>query len=226
MPSEQRVLSPPARALSLAEFLLGAAIVVAHNVIHVVPNEVPILFVLALLSIRLREGSWRALGLGRPKSWGLTLLIALAAAIAVIGFDVFLTDPLAHALGLHEAKSAESALGLKRGDVPSLAKALLIVWTFAAFGEEIGYRRYLIGRAADVGGGTPLAYWFALLLVSALFGIGHFYQGSAGIFKTACDGFIIGAAYLLSRRNLWVAVLAHGLVDTIVLGGFALGLVD
>ncbi|HKD24024.1 MAG TPA: CPBP family intramembrane glutamic endopeptidase [Rhizomicrobium sp.] len=224
--SEKPTLSPPARALSLGEFLLGAAIVVAHNVFHVVPNEVPILFVLALVSIRLREGSWGALGLGRPKSWGLTILIALAAAIAVIGFDVFLTDPLAHLLGLREAKSAESALGLKRGDVASLAKALLIIWTFAAFGEEIVYRRYLIGRAADVGNGTAPAYWLALLVVSVLFGIGHFYQGSAGVFKTAVDGFIIGAAYLLARRNLWVAVLAHGFVDTIVFAAFALGLAD
>ncbi len=27
-------------------------------------------------------------------------------------------------------------------------------------------------------------------------------------------GLILGAAYLLSRRNLWAAILAHGLIDT------------
>lgn len=52
------------RALSFVEFVIGAAIVVGHNVFHVVPNEVPILAVLGVLSIRLREGNWAAIGLG------------------------------------------------------------------------------------------------------------------------------------------------------------------
>ena len=30
-------------------------------------------------------------------------------------------------------------------------KWFLLVWTFAAFGEEIGYRGYLLNRAADAG---------------------------------------------------------------------------
>jgi membrane protease YdiL (CAAX protease family) len=29
--------------------------------------------------------------------------------------------------------------------------ALVVVWTFAAFGEEIAYRGYLLTRAADTG---------------------------------------------------------------------------
>jgi membrane protease YdiL (CAAX protease family) len=61
---------------------------------------------------------------------------------------------------------------------------------------------------------TPPAYWVALFVASVLFGSGHCYQGPAGIFTTACDGFVIGAAYLLSGRNLWVTVLVHSLVDT------------
>jgi membrane protease YdiL (CAAX protease family) len=105
-------------------------------------------------------------------------------------------------------------------------KALAIVWTFAAFGEEIGYRRYLLGRAADLGNRSAPAYWAALVLASVLFGFGHYYQGPAGIFTTACDGFILGAAYLLCRRNLWVAVIGHGLVDTIGIALLFFGLAD
>ena len=58
---------------------------------------------------------------------------------------------------------------------------LSIVWTFAAFGEEISYRGYLTTRAADVGGRSKPAYWISMLLVSALFGIGHHYKGPAGM---------------------------------------------
>jgi len=214
------------RGLSLVEFAIGAAIVVGHNVFHVVPNEVPILFVLGIASIRLREGGWGAIGLARPKSWRITVLIALATAVTVVVVQQFVTEPLAATLGLHEAKSAQTALGLKTGDTWSLVKALGISWTFAAFGEEIGYRRYLLGRAADLGNNSTPAQWVALVAVSVLFGIGHYYQGPAGMLPTACDGFIIGAAYLLSKRNLWVAVLAHGLIDTIVFGAVLFGLAD
>jgi len=214
------------RGLSSVELVLGGAIVVAHNVYHLVPNEVPILFVLGIASIRLREGNWRAIGLARPKSWGITILIALATAVTVILVGQLVTEPLAQVMGLHTAKSAPTALGLRKGDVWSLAKGLGVVWTFAAFGEEIGYRRYLLGRAAEIGNRSAIAYGIALLCVSMLFGIGHFYQGTAGMFTTACDGLMIGAAYLLSRRNLWVAVLAHGFIDTIALGAVFLGMAD
>jgi hypothetical protein len=43
------------RALSAFEFCFGAFIVIAHNVFHIVPNEVIILSVLGLISIRLRR---------------------------------------------------------------------------------------------------------------------------------------------------------------------------
>ena len=46
------------RLLSASEVLLGAAIVIGHNVFRVVPNEVPILFVLGLVSVRIRDGGW------------------------------------------------------------------------------------------------------------------------------------------------------------------------
>lgn len=210
----QTALSGPQRFLSLTELAIGSAIVIGHNVFHVVPNEVPILFVLGILSIRLREGSFRALGLSRPKSWWRTVLIAVVAAAVVVAMGEYVTDPLAKYLGLTSTNKAATALGTMKGDIWTALKGLGLVWTFAAFGEEIGYRRYLLGRAADVGNRTPLAYGIALVIASLLFGFGHFYQGPAGIFTTACDGFVIGAAYLLSGRNLWVAVLTHGLVDT------------
>ena len=89
-----------------------------------------------------------------------------------------------------------------------------MVWTFAAFAEEIGYRGYLITRAADVGNRSKPAYWIAVLLVSVLFGYGHYYKGPSGIVDSGMAGLILGAAFLLSGRNLWVCILAHGFIDT------------
>jgi len=68
--------------LSAVEFLAGAAIVIAHNVYQVIPNEVFILFVLGWISIRLRDGGWKNVGLARPKSWPVAVGIALAYGAA------------------------------------------------------------------------------------------------------------------------------------------------
>jgi membrane protease YdiL (CAAX protease family) len=226
-PSSGRALSTAERGISMLELAIGSAIVIGHNVFHVVPNEVPILFVLGLASIRLREGSWRALSLARFGVWWRTLLIAFVAAIVVLAVGQFVTEPLAKAIGLHtNAGAAANALGGMKGNLWTALTGLAIVWTFAAFGEEISYRRYLLGRAADLGNGATLARWLALIYVSVLFGFGHYYQGPAGVFTTACDGFMIGTAYLLSRRNLWVAVLTHGFVDTIGIVLLFFGLAD
>jgi len=87
-------LTPRWRWISLAELLVGAAIVIGHNVYHRVPNEVPILFVLGLVSLRLRDGGWAAMGLCRPSSWRKIVLLALGAAALRIVLGSVVIDPL------------------------------------------------------------------------------------------------------------------------------------
>ena len=62
-------LTPAWRVFSAIELLVGAFIVIGHNVYRVVPNEVPILVLLGLLSVRFRNGRWSAIGFKRPESW-------------------------------------------------------------------------------------------------------------------------------------------------------------
>src|SRR5260370_10715584 len=76
--SEKR-LDARQRWISLAEFALGASIVILHNVYHRVPNEVPILFVLGWISIRVRNGGWRSGGPRKPASSLTTLLSPFSA---------------------------------------------------------------------------------------------------------------------------------------------------
>jgi membrane protease YdiL (CAAX protease family) len=200
------------RWFSLAEFALGGAIVIGHNVYHVIPNEVPILFVIGLISVRLRDGSWTAMGLSWPASWRRTVLFALAAAALRILLGQFVIDPLtAHFWPPAMAPSGSDEI---TGHVMVALRWLLIAWTFAAFGEEIGYRGYLLTRAADAGGRSKAAYWIGVLAVSVLFGYGHYYKGPSGIIDSGMAGLVLGATYILSGRNLWACILAHGLIDT------------
>jgi membrane protease YdiL (CAAX protease family) len=204
--------SSRSRILSALELLLGTFIVIGHNVFHVVPNEVPILFLLGLVSIRLRDGGWAAMGFKRPPSWLRVVFIALAAAALRIILGSLVIEPLAG----HFWPPIVSPAGAEAitGNIKTALVWLLLVWTFAAFGEEVGYRGYLLTRAADLGGRTTVAYWLGIVVVSILFGYGHYYKGPAGIIDSGVAGLILGVAYMLSGRNLWACILAHGFIDT------------
>jgi len=208
-PSTDQVAS---RALSALELLLGAFIVIGHNVFRIVPNEVIVLSVLGLLSVRLRDGGWSAMGFKRPVSWRRIFLIALAAAVLRILLGQFVIEPVT---GFFWPPPSAPALANEiSGNVKVALLALLVVWTFAAFGEEIAYRGYLLTRAADVGKRSTTAYWVGILFVSILFGYGHYYKGPSGIIDSGIAGLILGTAYMLGGRNLWACILAHGFIDT------------
>ena len=200
------------RVLSACEALLGAFFVIGHNVFRILPNEVPILFALGLISLRLRDGGWSAMGLKRPQRWWPIVLIALGAAALRIVLGEFVIDPFT--TRFWPPAAAPAGAEAIAGNLKAAAIALGIVWTFAAFGEEIGYRGYLLTRMADLGGRSLAAYWVGIVVVSLLFGLGHYYKGPAGIVDSAIAGLILGAAYMLSGRNLWTCILAHGFMDT------------
>jgi membrane protease YdiL (CAAX protease family) len=206
-------LTPMQRGLSLAELIVGGAIVIGHNVYRLIPNEVPILFVLGLLSLRLRGGSWSATGLKMPASWRRTILFAIAAAALRILIGALVIEPVtAHFWPPTVAPSGSNEI---QGHAIVALQWLLLIWTFAAFGEEIGYRGYLLTRAAEVGGRSSAAYWVGNIIVAVLFGFGHYYKGPSGILDSGMAGLILGAAFILSKRNLWVCILAHGFIDTV-----------
>src|SRR6516225_1080721 len=119
-------LAPAKRCLSLLEFLAGSAIVIGHNVYHKIPNEVPILCVLGLISFRLRDGGWAAMGLRLPQSWRRTVLWALAAAALRILLGSLVVDPLtAH---FWPAAKAPSGMNEIAGHALVALQWLAIVW--------------------------------------------------------------------------------------------------
>jgi len=206
-------LTPGQRWVSLFEAALGAFIVIGHNVFGILPNEVPILFVLFWISLRLRDGGWSVAGLKRPESWLKTVIMAVvAAAVLQLGSELVI-QPLASHFW-QGGEQVSSLLKTPAFDWKLALRNLAIVWVFAGFGEEVSYRGYLLTRAADLGNRSKVAYVAAMLYVAVLFGFGHYYKGPAGIVDSTYSGLVLGSVYLLSGRNLWAAILAHGISDT------------
>lgn len=209
--------SPWLLKLAAAFELLLAALLAWGNFPYIPFGNTVGLLLLGSASLWLRGSGWRAIGLQRPKSWVKTLAWSVGLGIASQALDVKIATPLL-------ARITGQAPDLSNfrsmiGNVPQLLLWLAVTWSIAAFGEEMTYRGYILNRAADAFGRARPAWIFAAILSSALFGLAHHYQGVAGVIDVAVFAFIPVIAYLLSGRNLWIPILAHGIGDTI---GFVL----
>lgn len=109
------------------------------------------------------------------------------------------------------------------GNVPRLLGALAVVWTTAAFGEELLFRGFVQGRLQALLGTRAYAGPLAAALQAALFGLAHAYQGPTGMLVAGSIGLGFGLLRLRCR-SVWPLILAHGLIDTVsMVAIFALG---
>ena len=209
------------RTVAAAEALVAAALVVGHNIFRVVPNEVVVLVLLGAASCAIRRQSLSAIGYRPPVSWSRMAAVALAVALGLQAFSTFVVDPLAirftgQTVDLSDFKPVV-------GNIKLTLVYLLVIWSFAAFGEEFAYRGYFLRRTIEALRGSTRGSVAAVLLCGALFGVGHFYQGLVGVVDSTASGLVFGALYIRSGGNLWPSTLAHGFTDTLALALIASG---
>jgi uncharacterized protein len=210
------------RLISTAEAVGATLLIVARAIYPRVPNEVIVLFVIGWISLRIRGDGWGAIGIRKPHSWRRLLLIAvIAAAVRIAVGDGLLVPALSHVWPAPQESSIADNL---RGNVKVLAMLLGLVWTFAAFGEEFCYRGYIWNRVYEATG--KHRDWIALAVTATLFGLGHAYKGPIGIVDSGFAGLVLGAAYVLNRKNLWAPILTHGFIDTFAVVVTFLGWAD
>ena len=199
---------------AIIELALISVFIVAQNTYKILPlGEVPYLVVLFWLLLRLRGLKWASLGLSKPVSWTKTIVLAMSVAVLLQVLSEFVTQPIINYFTQQPVDLSDFA------DIPGNLQLFLIylalIWTLAAFGEEMVYRGYIMNRTADVGGRSATAWAFSVIFMSLLFGVGHYYHGISGIIGSAISGLFFAGVYLYSGRNLWASILAHGFSDTI-----------
>jgi membrane protease YdiL (CAAX protease family) len=149
-----------------------------------------------------REGLGRELLLGIPVTVG-TYAAHIAASIPLAALAALLKLAGKETLARKEVATALTEMGL---GVPAFAAAMVLVTGF----EEIAFRGFLVPRLRAV-----LGNWYAAVLLSAaLFGVGHFYEGTLAVFQTALLGVWFGLVFLY-RFRLPSVMVAHAAFNTL-----------
>jgi membrane protease YdiL (CAAX protease family) len=169
---------------------------------------IPLALLLIWLISWLKGDRWSDLGFRMPKSWPRTVFIgALVAVLLQLAalVQIKLGGPIP------DISSFEQI----RGNPLALLGYLVIAWTSAGLGEEIIWRGFFMTQIARVFGEGRAGWTIGLVSSAAVFGLVHAYQGVVGIVMTAVTGIVFGLVFLYSKRNLWAAVMAHALTDSL-----------
>lgn len=196
------------RRIILLEILFFLALIL----IGIAPSTTIYLLLLGWLSLRLRNASWRDLGLRRPGQWAKPLLLGVGGGLFYFALSTWGIEPLIQKIPGNQTDL--SLFDSMVGNLPMLLVWLAAAWTLAAFGEEMLYRGYIQNRVEGLFEIVSFRFFLGALTNALLFGLAHAYQGWTGVATSVVFGLVLSAIYYLNGRNLWACILFHGVFDT------------
>lgn len=103
------------------------------------------------------------------------------------------------------------------GNLPETLSLLALIWTSAAFGEEIVFRGYLMRQFTKFFGSSNISHIINILLFGFIFGLTHAYQGISGQIISGIIGMLLALIFHLRKNDLWFNIAVHGFIDTVFL---------
>lgn len=171
--------------LGLIEFAFGGAVVV---------------LALRMAGLGLADIGWT------HKRAGPDLLIGLAVAAAFAGLQFLVIIPATGSASRSDIVANAAQIG---DTLPGLF-GFLVLAVFGSTSEELLFRGLLLGGIGLAAGGGPTARVVATVLVTLLFGLGHGYQGWAGIIDTGLyGGLLLSLLYWWRGARLVAPIAAH-----------------
>nr|WP_321234146.1 CPBP family intramembrane glutamic endopeptidase [uncultured Psychroserpens sp.] len=202
----QDYLKKPGLVLSI--ILLSLCITIVNSNIGYFFDLTVTLFFLWVASFR-----WLEFGIGKFK-WLKTLLKAALYSVIIIIAVLFIIQPVLERIF---GQSDLTTLDDIRGNFGNYIIIILAMWVFAAFGEELIYRGFLMKRLAIVFGNSNRMWLISAFTISLLFGIGHYYQGASGVFTVFIISIFYSIIFFKNRTNLMLVIFTHGFYDMIAL---------
>lgn len=175
---------------------------------------------LVWLGIKLRGQKWSDFGLtfGRirlKKSIRIFLLSLLVCILGAAGYMLG-TLVMANISGMPESADM-SVYEYLHNNIFMLVITLIGVYIVSSFGEEVVYRAFLINRITELGLDSKYGKMVTIIISAVIFGLVHYTWGPTGMVSTGLMGLAMGICYLKFKKNLWILVLAHAYLDTILL---------
>lgn len=174
---------------------------------------------MAWTGMKLRGKPWKDLGLTFRrvslteglKIFGLSLLVFVIASCA------FIIVPILWANFTELQQNADfSKYDFLKDNLGALFLSLASVYIISSFGEEVIFRAFLINRLSEMTRATKYSNIIAVLLSSVFFGLIHYEWGLMGMVQTGCMGLAMGICYIKLKKRLWILILAHAYMDTLL----------
>lgn len=177
------------------------------------------MLLMIFLGMKLRGQNWSDFGLtfGRITSkeslrtFSRSLMVFAIATFAYI----FGTFAMSQISGMPQ--SADMSNYNYLNNIFMLILTLCGVYIVSSFGEEVIYRAFLINRISELGLDATYGKAVAVIISALIFGLVHFEWGITGMVSTAMMGLVMAIFYLKYQKNLWILVLAHAYMDTLLL---------
>lgn len=144
------------------------------------------------------------------------ILISIGVFIAAMIAFVLGSIIMANITGIPESSDLGGYKYLQ-DNIGMLILTLVGVYIVSSFGEEVIYRGFVINRLIELGIDSKIGRIIVVLISALIFGLVHYNWGPMGIVQTGFMGAVLGYFYLKLKGKIWILVLAHAYMDTILM---------
>lgn len=190
------------------------AVIGISMILSIVDRNIGFFFGLGIVIYILRQNKWNWSIFGISEKFTLATLRNSIIISVLYFFTMLIIDSITQ---FYFGKHNLSSLDHIRGDFMNYSIIMLIMWLFAAFGEEILFHGYYMKGLAKLFGDTKKAWVLSGSLIALYFGISHSYQGISGTIGVTLGSLFFAWLFYKNKTNLVLLILIHGIYDSICL---------